>query len=121
MLYVASALMAMLAVGHSIIGERRLIGPLARRDDLPPLFGTVALSAATLRFAWHVTSLLGLGFAAVLLVVALGGSLQAVVCTIGLTLIVSGVLPLVYTRGRHLAWVIFFAAGALCVLWACLG
>ena len=74
MLYVAAALMAALAVAHSIIGERKLIGPLARRDDLPPIFGTVALSAATLRFAWHVTSVLGLGFAAVLLAVALGAS-----------------------------------------------
>jgi hypothetical protein len=120
-LYVAAALMAFLAVAHSIIGERRLIGPLARRDDLPRLFGGIRFSGATLRFAWHVTSILGLGVAAVLLALALGASDAVIACTIGVTLIVSGVLPLVFTRGRHLAWAVFFAAGALCVLWACLG
>ncbi len=120
MLFVAAALMGILAVAHSIIGERKLIGPLARRDDLPPIFGTVALSAATLRFAWHVTSILGLGFAAVLLAIGLGADQSVVVSTIGWTLIVSGVLPLVATRGRHLAWVVFLAAGALCLIAASL-
>lgn len=108
--------MAVLSVAHSIIGERKLIGPLSRRDDLPPIFGTVALSAATLRFAWHMTSVLGLGFAAVLLAIALGATDEVIVCTIGWTLIVCGFFPLVATRGRHLAWVVFFAAGGLCVL-----
>ncbi|MEO5922145.1 MAG: hypothetical protein ABIQ01_13480 [Pseudolysinimonas sp.] len=116
MLYVAAALMAILAVGHSIIGERKLIGPLAHRDDLPRLFGGTRFSAATLRFAWHVTSVLGLGFAAVLLAFALGASGDVIVSVIGWTLIVSGLLPLIATRGRHLAWVVFFAAGALCLL-----
>jgi hypothetical protein len=68
-----------------------------------------------------VTSVLGLGFAAVLLAVALGASDAVIVCTIGVALIVSGVFPLVFTRGRHLAWMVFFAAGTLCVLWASFG
>jgi hypothetical protein len=120
-LYAAAALMAFLAIAHSIIGERRLIGPLAARDDLPRLFGGTRFTGPTLRFAWHVTSVLGLGFAAVLLAVALGASEAAIVCTIGVTLIASGILPLVFTRGRHLAWAVFLAAGALCVLWVFLG
>jgi hypothetical protein len=120
-LFAAAALMAFLAIAHSIIGERRLIGPLASRDDLPRLFGGTRFTGPTLRFAWHVTSVLGLGFAAVLLAAAVGASQAAIVCTIGVTLIVTGVLPLVFTRGRHLAWAVFFAAGALCVIWACLG
>lgn len=109
--------MAVLAIAHSVIGERKLIGPLARRDDLPPIFGTVALSAVTLRFAWHVTSVLALGFAAVLFAVAIGAPDDVIVLTIGATLIVSGFLPLIYTRGRHLAWAVFFAAGTLCLIW----
>jgi len=115
-LYVAAALMAALAIAHSIIGERRLIGPLARRDDLPRLFGGTRFSGATLRFAWHVTSVLGLGFAAILLAIALGATDDEIVIVIGCTLIVSGIFPLVFTRGRHVAWVVFFAAGALCLL-----
>jgi hypothetical protein len=117
-LYVAAALVTLLAVAHSIIGERKLVGPLVRRDDLPPTFGTVALSAATLRFAWHITSVLALGFAGVLFAVALGGPDDVIVLTVGATFIVSGFLPLIYTRGRHLAWAVFFAAGALCLIWA---
>lgn len=114
-LYAAAALMALLSIAHSIIGERKLIGPLSHRDDLPSLFGTGAFSAATLRFAWHVTSVLGLGIAAVLLAIALGASPEIIVCTIGWTLIVCGFFPLIATRGRHLAWVVFFAAGGLCL------
>ena len=45
-----------LAIAHSIIGEVRLIRSIAARDDLPTLYGTTRFTGATLRFAWHVTS-----------------------------------------------------------------
>lgn len=116
MLYVAAVLLAILAIAHSIIGEVRLIRSLAARDDLPTLYGTTRFTGATLRFAWHVTSVLGLGLAAVIAEIALGVSPAVLASTIGWTLIACGVLPLVFTRGRHLAWAVFFAAGALCLI-----
>ncbi|HET6765603.1 MAG TPA: hypothetical protein VFH27_18115, partial [Longimicrobiaceae bacterium] len=72
-------------------------------------------TARTLRFAWHLTTVMALGFAAVLLQLAEGATAPVLVRTIGWTLVVSGLLPLVHTRGRHLSWIVLFAAGALCL------
>ena len=98
-LYIAAALIALLAIAHSIIGELRLIGPIAARDDLPRLYGTTAFTGATLRFAWHVTSLLALGVAVVLVELAAGADVGLLAATIGWTLIACGMLPLIFTRG----------------------
>jgi hypothetical protein len=43
---------------------------------------------------------------------------HGIAITLGITLLVSGLLPLLFTRGRHLAWVVLFAAGTLVLLWA---
>lgn len=116
MLYVAAGLVAVLAIAHSIIGEVRLIRPIATRDDLPRIYGTTAFTGATLRFAWHVTSLLALGLAVVLAEIARDAAPETLARTIGWTLIVCAILPLVFTRGSHLSWAVFFAAGALCLI-----
>ena len=56
---------------------------------------------------------------AILLLVQLAGPHEAVdlVRTIGWALLASGLLPLVVTRGRHLSWLVLFAAGGLCLAW----
>lgn len=117
MLFVAALLIGALAIAHSYLGERYIIRWLLRHGDLPILMGSTAFAARTIRFAWHVTSVLALGMAIVLMQLAVNASEVAVVVAIGCTLIACGVLPLVYTRGRHLSWVVFFAAGGLCLLW----
>src|SRR5512147_713942 len=66
MLLVAAVLTALLAAGHSYLGERYLLIRLLRRDDLPKLFGGTEFTKRTLRFAWHLTSVAWLSFAAVL-------------------------------------------------------
>lgn len=35
--------------------------------------------------------------------------------TLGVTLLAAGLLPLVFTRGRHLSWLVLFVAGGLCL------
>lgn len=37
---------------------------------------------------------------------------------VGVTFLVSGLFPLFATRGRHLAWVVFFAIGGIALWWA---
>lgn len=118
MLYVAALLMALLGFAHSYLGERFILLRLFRRDSLPKLFGGTDFTQRTLRFAWHLTTVLAFGFAAVLILVARGGSSVAVVRTIGWCLVVAGLLPLIHTRGRHLSWIVLCAAGGLCLLWA---
>ncbi len=112
--YLAAFLAIALGVAHSVLGEKYILIRLFRRDDLPKLFGSPAFTIRTLRFAWHLTTLAWFGFAALLIHVGRGdldtaGTLRI----IGATFVVSGLLPLLTTRGRHLAWPVFFAIGGL--------
>jgi len=53
LLCTAAILLAITAFAHSLLGERRLIGPLLARRE-----GVLAsdLARVVLRFAWHLTS-----------------------------------------------------------------
>ena len=117
MLQLAAVLIALLSIAHSFLGERYILTRLFKRDNLPKLFGGTEFTTRTLRFAWHVTSVVWFGIA-VILWQASSGSLDQkfVVKTIGYTSIASGFLPLLITRGRHLSWIAFFLVGGLC-LW----
>lgn len=116
MLYAAAALITILVLAHSILGERYILIRLFRRGDLPKLFGGTAFTQRTLRFAWHFTTVLALGLAALLVQIELGRGERALTATVGLTLLLSGILPLIHTRGRHLSWLILFLAGGLCLM-----
>ncbi len=118
MLIVAAALLVALGLFHSVLGERYIIRRLLRRDDLPKLFGGTSFTAGTIRFAWHITTLFAFGLAAVLVLAELGAGVAAMVLAVGVTSLACAVLPIVFTRGRHLSWLVFLAVGALCLGWA---
>lgn len=117
---------ALLAVGigvaHSWLGERYILVRLFRRGDLPPLFGSDRFTRRTLRFAWHLTTVAWWGFAAILCVVSGAfGELdlrRATLLAVAGTFAVHAVVTLAASRGRHLAWIVFAAIAALCVLGA---
>ena len=118
---VSAALLA-IAVGavHSILGERYIIRPILRRADLPQLFGDDSFTRQTIRFAWHLTTVAWFGLAAILIV--LSGPFTSirvgdgVVFAIALTFLVTTIVALAGSRGRHLSWVVFAAITALCLL-----
>lgn len=116
MLHVAAALIFLLGLAHSLLGERYLLVRLFRRE-LPPLFGGPEFTRRTLRFAWHLTTMLAWALAALLVQLAGPHDTVDLVRTIGGALLVSGLLPLVVTRGRHWSWLVLFAAGGLCLAW----
>ena len=66
MLALAAILILAIALAHSYLGERYILIRLFRQP-LPKLFGSDDFTKRTLRFAWHVTSIAWLGFAALLL------------------------------------------------------
>ncbi|UOE42900.1 hypothetical protein [Agromyces larvae] len=116
MLIAAGILMAVLGIAHSILGERHVIGFLLAQERLPPIAGGRSVAAGTIRFAWHVTSVLAIAIALALVLIGVDASLQTVVAGIGWTLIACALLPIVYTRGRHPSWAIFVVAGGLCAV-----
>lgn len=111
----AAILCVLLGVGHSVLGERYLIGPILSMDGLPRILGDVAQTRTVLRFAWHLTTLLWWGIAAVLAYMA---AVPAAISRPLLWMIVSvfgasGAIALVGTRGAHKSWVYFFAIAGL--------
>lgn len=113
-LIAAAFLIAALGIAHSVVGERYIVRRLLRRE-LPQLFGATTFTAGVIRFAWHLTTVVFLGLAGVLVAVALGATASAVVVIVGCTFIVSAALPIWFTRGRHLAWIVLLVAGGLCI------
>ena len=111
LLFLAAALVMVTCLTHSILGERRLIGPLMQlragvlQNDL---------ARQVLRFAWHFTSALGLVVVWLLIGYALYPSTidPAMIVLIGLILAGSGLIDAIYTRGKHVGWPLLFAAGA---------
>lgn len=117
LLLVAAALLVGIGFAHSYLGERYILIRLFRRTDLPKLFGSDDFTRRTLRFAWHITTVAWLGFAALLVAAArnrgeavpvsvLGGAVAA-------TFLASALLSLFGSRGRHYSWVVFLAVAIL--------
>ena len=117
MLKVAAILIALLALAHSFLGERYILIRLFR-GRLPELFGGTDFIRNTLRFAWHLTTVLALGVSVLMLKLDGAATPRDLVQTLGWTFIASGFLPLFFTRGRHLSWIVLFAAGGMCLAWS---
>ncbi|MCK9539595.1 hypothetical protein [Dokdonella sp.] len=118
-LHVAAALIFLLGLAHSVLGERYILLRLFRRRDLPRLFGGTAFTTRTLRFAWHLTTVAWWGVAALLWQAGAGTLSQGrTLSIVGYTLAVSALLPLIITRGRHLAWVVLLAVAGIALWYA---
>ena len=103
------------AFTHSYFGERRLIGPLVRSNA-----GIMsrALAKQVVRFAWHLTTLLWLGQALLLLRAANAAPPldRALVIGIGAMYLAAGLFDAVFTRGRHIGWPMLTAIGVFSLL-----
>ncbi len=109
-LLVAAALAFLLGLGHSVLGERYILRRLFRRADLPHLFGSDVFTKRTLRFAWHLTTVVWWGVAATMLLLGYGharGGLQV----LGITAFASAFVTAVGSRLRHPAWIVFILIG----------
>ena len=114
-LLTAAVLLGLTAAAHSFLGERYILVRLFRRDDLPRLFGSDWFTRRTLRFAWHLTSVAWLGFAALLVTLADGEATarHVLLGVIAVTFLVTSAIAALASRGRHLAWPVFLAVAAL--------
>lgn len=116
--YFAVAAFLTLAIGlaHSWLGERYILMRLLRRQNIPHLFGSDAFTKRTLRFAWHLTTVAWFGAAALLLILAsspIDASARLLSRVIAATFLVSAVVALVGSRGRHLSWIVFLLIAGL--------
>jgi hypothetical protein len=112
--FITSALILIVTgILHSFLGERLVLGPLSRTADLPKLLGSGAFMRRTLRFTWHVTTVLLVAVAGVLLILADPSSSAALVGiprSLALACLVCALISGLTTRGRHFSWFLFLAA-----------
>jgi hypothetical protein len=120
MLNLAASLLFLTGLAHSYLGERYILMRLFKRENLPELFGGTQFTTGTLRFVWHLLTVVWWGIA-ILVLQASGQPLgsKAVLQVFSAVALVSGFFPLVFTRGRHLSWLVFFIVAAL--LWLAAG
>ena len=114
MLLIAATLIFLTGAAHSYLGEKYLLIRMFKRGNLPKLFGGTEFTEGTLRFAWHITTVSWWAIAA-LLVFAHQGSLTTAMAleVIAVAALACAALPIVFTRGRHLSWVVFVLVAAL--------
>jgi len=110
MLLIGSLLLIFIGFIHSYLGEKYILIRLFRRDNLPKLLGSDWFTKRVLRFAWHLTTLAWWGFAAILyfLSSASGDLRTEILLTITTVFAISGLVSLLFSRGKHLSWVLFF-------------
>lgn len=114
MLQTAATLLFLIGIIHSVLGERYILIRLFRTDKVPHLFGSDLFTKGTLRFAWHMTTIGWWGFAWLLLAVASGSDIQhAVLQTVAVVFLLTGVLAFAFTRGRHISWLVFWSVAGL--------
>ncbi len=118
--YVTAAVLTFgVGVAHSWLGERYILLRLFRRSDIPHLFGSDDFTKRTLRFAWHITTVAMFGAGALLLMIAafpIDASARRFSTAIAATFLISAVIALIGSRGRHLSWVVFLLITIL--IWA---
>jgi hypothetical protein len=118
MLGVAAALCVLIGTIHSYLGERFILIRLFRNQNIPQLFGSDYFTKRTLRFAWHMTTVAWFGFGYLLLVIAQGNEniTRAVLITISIVFLITGLLAFGFTRGRHISWLVFWAISGISYL-----
>ena len=114
MLLIGTILLLIIGIVHSYLGEKYLLIRLFRRADLPKLLGSDWFTKRVLRFAWHLTTLAWWGFAAILYVLSTPSEnvKSEILVIISVVFALSGIVSLLFSRGKHLSWLFFFTIAA---------
>ena len=114
-LIAAAGLITVMGLGHSVMGEQKLIGPLMKLPGLPAPRGSVEQTRRILRLSWHSMTLMWWGMGAVLLHshFAPSGASLTFFWMVLIVFSLSGAAVLGFTRGGHTSWVYFFLVAGL--------
>lgn len=115
LLFIAAFLALITMLIHSIVGEKRLIGPLVNSGD-----GVMQtdLAKQVIRFAWHFTTILGLIAVYVLFDAAQNFPLvdKPLLALTGAVFLVAGLYDAIATRGKHIGWPFLAGIGLLTLI-----
>jgi hypothetical protein len=116
-LLISGILAILLSVAHSIIGEVLILIPMQKSEGIPAVRGSIRTTKRTLRFTWHITSVLGVGIAFLLFHYAKFAAPTPdhvyVLRVLSLTFFASFVVSIVGSRARHPSWMVFLIVSIL--------
>ncbi|MFT5503150.1 MAG: hypothetical protein ACI845_000323 [Gammaproteobacteria bacterium] len=114
LLYIAAFLAVGMGLVHSLLGEKYIITPLLRQDNLPVLFGSTDFTIRTIRFAWHITTLAWWGLASILILMAHPPlETETVGMVVGITFLAHFLTALIGSKGKHMSWLAFLIIGII--------
>lgn len=115
LLFIAAVLLMVTAFVHSLLGERRLIGPLLARRE-----GVLAsdLARFVLRLAWHLLSVAWMVLALILVQLVRDPATARFWAAAGTGVAFTGVglFDAVASRGRHIGWPLLTGIGIAALL-----
>ncbi len=121
-LFIAGSLAILVGLVHSILGEVLIFSRL-RNDEIVPTSPAPPLQERHVRIlwaSWHMVSIFGWAFGAILLRMAFPATEQLfflfVKDSIIVSTFVSALIVLVATKGRHPGWVGLLAVAVLALL-----
>jgi hypothetical protein len=117
-LVLAGILSVLIGFAHSLLGERLVLGPLFRWGELPKLLGSTDFTRQTLRFTWHLTTVLLFGIGFVIIMLSLAPAIPQtawILRVFATTFAVCSLVSLAGARGRHFSWWVFLVIALL--LW----
>ena len=117
LLLLASILTILTGAAHSVLGELLILRHMANFEKVPSLLGSVELTKRTLRFTWHLPTILASGMALILLRYAhlpiLGEGEMFVIRTISAAMLACSLVTLLLSRGKHPGWIAFLLIAIL--------
>jgi hypothetical protein len=118
-LYISAVLIVITAAIHAALGEKLLIAPLMKMREGPLQSG---LARRVVRLAWHLTSILMVMSAAILVVTLQLPEMERhlIIGIIGAVYLASGIIDGLLTRGQHIGWWFLTAAGGFALAAAAL-
>lgn len=123
MLLTASLLTLILGLVHSVLGEVLIFNKL-RQNELVPSQGGELLKSRQLGIlwaSWHLVSVFGWGIAAILANLAIETcDIELItsqsVFAISIAMLVSAMLVLIGTRGKHPGWIVLTLIGVITLI-----
>ncbi|MEO1658025.1 MAG: hypothetical protein AAFR65_09905 [Pseudomonadota bacterium] len=112
---VVAGLLVLMSLFHSIIGERFILGPLKRTENLPKLWDSEHLFFVTIQATWHLVSGLWIAIAATLVAYYLypEKAAQAFLAVFAVHFVGLAVVPFLTGSTKHKTWIVFLAMAGL--------
>ena len=118
LLLIGGLFSVLIGLAHSVLGEKLVLRPLFERGNLPRLLGSESFAKQTLRFTWHLTTVLLVSIGVIVMALSLASlDLQSVwiLRVLAISFAACSLLSLIGARGKHFSWWVFLIIAVL--LW----